>query len=253
MSVKAFFVFVFWWVCRGQKLHPHGCNFLQWLDQGPCSLLKALPSCSCEQACVLRRVMSIRNNGSIFARCASKRCAFRVWLGPYQIPPRENNHPSEELDELEIPMDGNQTEVEMPHVGRWRRSMQPNMATDAIRNHKTEVFGSKGISRKRSKKVIMPPQIGALQVFAGDSDDPLTSGDDEDEPEETLDPRQLFQLLSLEESQKRLQAAQPPPAPAAYQKRWGRVQTKGTRLPPQVGELLVPSLHDFRATPGFLG
>ena len=95
--------------------------------------------------------MSIRNNGNIFARCASKRCAFRVWLGPYQIPPRENNHPSEELDELEIPMDGNQTELEMPHVGRWRRSMQPKMATDAIRNHKTEVLGSKGISRKRSK------------------------------------------------------------------------------------------------------
>lgn len=180
--------------------------------------------------------MSISNNGSIFARCASKRCAFRVWLGPYQMPPRENHHPSEELDELEIPMDGNQTEVEMPHVGRWRRSMQPNVATDAIRNHKTEVLGS----RKRSKRVTMPPRIGALQVFAGDSDDPLTSGDDEDEPEETLDPRQLFQLLSLEESQKRLQAAQPPPAPAAYQKRWGRVQTKGTR-------------HDFRATPGFLG
>ncbi len=155
--------------------------------------------------------MSIRNNGSIFARCASKRCVFRVWLGPYQIPPTENDHPSEDVDlELEIPMDGNQTELEMPHVGRWRRSMQPNVATDATRSHKIEVSGSKGISRKRSKKVTMPAKIGVLQVFAGDSDDPLTSGDDEDEPEETLDPRQLFQLLSLEESQKRLQAAQPP-------------------------------------------
>lgn len=75
-------------VCSGQKLHPHGCNFL-WLDQGPQSPLKALPHCSCGQACVLRR----------------------VWLRPYQV----NSADLEPVAELD---------PEGPR-GRWRRPSAP--------------------------------------------------------------------------------------------------------------------------------
>ena len=95
--------------------------------------------------------MSVSNNGSIFARCASKRCNLRVWLRPCS--------------------------------GRWRR---------------------------------------AVKAEGAESDEPLSSGTEDEQQEETIDPR--HRLLSLEESQERLREARAPEAPAASQKRWGRVQ-----------------------------
>lgn len=128
--------------------------------------------------------MSIRNNGCIFARCATKRCPARVWLRPYQL------------------------QMDLEHQrGRWRCN---------------EAASGQG----RAK-----PKIGSLEISTDEhlrsDEEPLTSGDETDEVEEDLDPRQLLQLLSLEESQQRLREARPPEAPAAYQKRWGRVQTPG--------------------------
>ena len=122
-------------VCSGQKLHPHGCNFLQWLDQGPQSPLKALPHCSCGQACVLRRVMSIRQNGRLVARCAAKRCAARVWLRPYQV----NGADLEPVA---------QVDPEGPR-GRWRRPSAP----------KAEATGG-----SKQRRRLVQPKLGSLEV-----------------------------------------------------------------------------------------
>ena len=80
--------------------------------------------------------MSIRQNGRLFARCAAKRCAARIWLRPYQVN-------STELEPVA------EADPEGPR-GRWRRSETP----------KAEATGG---SKQRSGRLVQP-KVGSLEV-----------------------------------------------------------------------------------------
>ena len=52
-----------------------GCGFHAWLDE-----VADLPGCECQRPAILRRVMSLKENGRYLLRCASRACRFRCWL-----------------------------------------------------------------------------------------------------------------------------------------------------------------------------
>ena len=58
----------------------NGCGFHTWLDE-----VVNLPNCNCQKPSLLRRVMSLRENGRYFLRCASRICRFRCWLKLTQV------------------------------------------------------------------------------------------------------------------------------------------------------------------------
>ena len=102
--------------------------------------------------------MSLRNNGEIFARCAARRCSFRVWIQPYQIDSAEGHEALEQPSSVE----------ESQAARRWGRPASQGQEV-------------------RRKKGGGSPAVGRLEISQGpESDEPLTSGDDEEEPEEEL-------------------------------------------------------------------
>ena len=81
--------------------------------------------------------MSIRQNGRLFARCAAKRCAARVWLRPYQMS-------SAELEPVAEP------DPEGPR-GRWRRPSEAQAEAP-------------GGSKQRVRGHLVQPKVGSLEV-----------------------------------------------------------------------------------------
>lgn len=235
--------------CAGQHrrvLHGPGCDFFTWLDEGQASI--PLLQCACMQRMVRRRVMEITNNGCVFLRCALRRCDARVWLVPRQLQRRPvENHEVESTaaalgggvsDVNSLPCDGQ--EREMPcHAadrrGRWRSSLKPedrgaDAADGGLPLERSEDKHGQG-ARDRAKRgrARKTPSVtwswAPLRATDGEvsSDEPLTSGDEEDGAEEELaESLTSLSLLSLEASRERLASARSPAAPPTFEKRWKR-------------------------------
>lgn len=73
-----------------------GCGFHIWLDE-----IAHLPDCFCKKPGLLRRVVSLKDNGRFFIRCAERRCRFRCWL---------------------------RLEVQGQRTGRWRKAAESTIA-----------------------------------------------------------------------------------------------------------------------------
>lgn len=151
--------------------------------------------------------MNLCDSGQVFVRCAESRCKWRLWLAP------------EALESNQVDDDRSRAKESCPQpparLGRWRQ--QPA-------NH-AEVVHAAPRSLRRSKHNFGSWHAGDLQVnahhVAEDSDEPLTSGEEAEEMEDTFATRQL-ELPSLEESWMRLKAAKPSEKLPSFQKRWKR-------------------------------
>lgn len=227
--------------CAGQHrrmLHGSnsGCNHLIWLDGHSSSLALAnLPRCYCGQRPRLRRVMSLRDNAQIYARCESHQCNWRLWLAPEELKEHVHNDilVCHRREEVNAPLSvGNQVSLDQnadqpaggPPATRTRRWQPQRIAVSS---------GDSSRSSSESKwirKESVSWSLGALQVatnLAEDSDDPLTSGEEDVEEEESVDVTKAhLQLLSLEESRSRLAAAKPAERPPSFEKRWKKAYTR---------------------------
>lgn len=238
--------------CAGQHrktLHAvdSGCNCSLWLDGCSSSLsLAKLPRCYCGEQPTLRRVMGLRDNAQIFARCAKHQCSWRLWLlvEERKALTHDTTLPNEEEDHGNVSAAAScptvlsgkdstaQRKMSSAQTSRWQRHVacHSHKSAAAREDLSDSTQGAKGTPvpkdisvPKRRRKMTLSCAVGPLRAsscHAEDTDDPLTSGEEDVEQEQLEGAQAHLQLLSLEESWARLASAKPDESAPAFQKRW---------------------------------
>lgn len=229
--------------CAGQhrrELHnpKSSCNHFTWLDIGNSALIaNSLPKCLCRQAPIFRRAMSLRDNSQVFARCQSRTCCWRMWLAPREL----GRNPLGTDSELPRTNVGDDMKSQGPdHItrqqkdfscSRWSRHTLVSMPVkdlllDDQPDHapppSSRPLTSKNQAARRGQQPWRACELEISRDNTEESDEPLTSGEEDADEEDVQSARAHLQLLSLEESWARLRDARPEDAPPAFQKRWRR-------------------------------
>jgi formamidopyrimidine-DNA glycosylase len=243
--------------CAGQhrrQLHnpKSTCAYFTWLDVKKSPLMASSDmECCCKQFPVFRRALGLRDIGSIFACCKTRSCKWRLWLearcdqksldstdvpsapsarGKTAQPvsssdPNRIHHGHESTDPAEP---NSQTASGL--CRRWVRS--GNSLSPPSDLHATHDRDPKRTNSHRPNSSKPPPKpkhvswsIGKIEAMGNpldDSDEPLTSGDEEEVDGDPQSTRAHLQLLSLEESWQRLRDAKSPDTAPSFEKRWKR-------------------------------